>query len=66
MRELGVTNHVDLKLSTRETNALQDLLDFYQETTVKDWTSELNVTEMTGAFCHSFLTRLTFEVSVDG
>ena len=33
---------------------------------MKDWTSELNVTEMTWTFGHSFLTSLTFEISVDG
>jgi hypothetical protein len=62
---LCATNQINFELSTTETNTLEDLLDLDEETTVKDWTSELNMTEVTWTFGHSFLTSLTFEVSVD-
>lgn len=60
----GNTHGIDFQLSTVDTNGLQDLLDFAQETYVKDWTSELNVTEMPWALCHTLATSRTFEVTV--
>lgn len=60
------TNHVDLELSTTETNTFENLFDLDEEPSVKDRTSKLNVTKMTRTFGHAFLTSLAFEVSVDG
>ena len=59
------TNHVDLELSTTETDALEDLFDLDEETGVENRTSELNMTKVTGTFGHTLLTSLAFEVSID-
>jgi hypothetical protein len=59
-------HRVNFELATAEADTLYNLLDLDQESGMEDGSGELNVTEMSGTLCHALLTRLAFEVSVDG